>query len=146
MYVEILGKENVVLPTIGDAGIDLIAASEPTFHYSKDGDRMKFLEYSTNVRVAPSSANVHGFVFPRSSISNYDLTLANSVGVIDSSYRGEIKLRFKPTEKLGKIYRKGDKIGQLIFFSPCSLDVVFVDEFKTDSTQRAEGGFGSTGE
>lgn len=147
MYVEILGKENVILPQKGDAGIDLIAESEPIFHYTESGEAVRFIEYSTNVRTAPSSENVHGFIFPRSSISNYDLTLCNSVAVIDSSYRGEIKLRFrKTTTNLAKIYKKGDKIGQLMFFSPCSPDIVFVNEFKTNSTLRAEGGFGSTGE
>lgn len=149
MYVEILNKDGVILPQKGDAGIDLVAADDGT--KDKSG---KFIEYKTGVRIAPSSNSFHGFIFPRSSISNYDLMLANSVAVIDSSYRGEIKLRFKivQNEPMGlgfpafhDFYEKGDKIGQLIFFQPVQPEIVFVDSFENSDTLRGDGGFGSTG-
>jgi dUTPase len=88
---------------------------------------------------------MHGLVFPRSSISKYHLSLCNSVAVIDSSYRGEIKLRFRRLKEMGNFYQKGDKIGQLIFFSPCVPELIFVDKFENKTTLRGEKGFGSTG-
>lgn len=148
IYVEILGEESVILPREGDAGIDLIANTDGTIDYDKHGN-IRFIEYGTGVRIAPSSDHVHGFIFPRSSISNYDLILCNSVATIDSSYRGEVKLRFKllsDSEPVsGKIYQKGDKIGQLIFFQPVTPEIIFVDKFEKSGSVRGEGGFGSTG-
>lgn len=142
--VEILNEQYLEQPKQGDAGIDLIARDDPEFITDKDGDVL-FLEYNTGVRIAPSSNSMHGLVFPRSSISKYHLSLCNSVAVIDSSYRGEIKLRFRRLKEMGNFYQKGDKIGQLIFFSPCIPELIFVDKFENKTTLRGEKGFGSTG-
>jgi dUTPase len=46
---------------------------------------------------------------------------------------------------MGDFYQKGDKIGQLIFFSPCVPELIFVDKLENDTTIRGEKGFGSTG-
>ena len=70
---------------LSDAAADIVATSI-TF----DG---KYIEYGTNLKMLPPDG-YFGAVFPRSSISNYDLILANSVGVIDD-YTGEWKIRFK---------------------------------------------------
>lgn len=102
-------------------------------------------------------------VFPRSSISKTNLILANSIGLIDNDYRNSIKLRFKyifqpedlcAATDLGgrivgkinedKIYKKGQKIGQLKFSQVIDAEFELADEL-TD-TERGEGGFGSTGE
>lgn len=146
--VEIVGEDFIRMPKHGDAGIDLIASEDPTFNL-EDGE-VKYIEYATGVRVAPNNSSIHGFIFPRSSISNYDLILANSVAVIDSSYRGEIKLRFRVINPLNfpkkeRIYQKGDKIAQLIFLKTPCLTPVSVDKFEKPDTVRGEGGFGSTG-
>ena len=154
MFVEVINKQNILPKNHGDLGYDLIASSDPVFDYEN-----QFIEYSTGVRLAPFADTVHGLIFPRSSISNKWLTLANGVGVIDSSYRGEIKLRFRyiwPMHKMteysiiesGKIYKKGDKIGQLVWFPEQILsNYVEVDKFSDcKESERGEGGFGSTGE
>lgn len=83
---------NAVMPTKAhstDAGFDLTATS---CVFDKDGNAT----YGTSLAVEIPSGFV-GLIFPRSSIAKKDLALSNSVGVIDSSYRGEIKFKFKPT-------------------------------------------------
>jgi dUTP pyrophosphatase len=74
---------------IGDAGLDLTATSKG---YDEEKEKIVF---GTGLAVEIPVGYV-GLIFPRSSIVKSFLTLANSVGVIDSGYRGEIKLLFQP--------------------------------------------------
>ena len=132
-------NENAVLPSkrAGDAGYDLTATDFQITH--------QYIEYNTGIAVAIPDGYV-GLLFPRSSVSKYDLILANCVGVIDSSYRGEVKLRFKalPREGVNFIrYDTGDKIGQLVIVPILEPEIEEVNTL--DSTERGEGGFGSTG-
>ena len=71
--------------------------------------------------------------------------LANSVGVIDSNYRGEIKVRFKKTidNSYENIYNVGDRVAQLIIMPYPSIELVEVTELS--DTVRGAGGFGSSG-
>lgn len=86
-----------------------------------------------------------GKIFPRSSISNYPLVLANSVGIVDSDYRGEIQVRFKKLKQWGfeDYLIKGAAIAQLKI-EPVILPL-FTEVDDLSSTERGEGGFGSTG-
>lgn len=141
----------IPLVTPGNAGADLTAI-DITYESEKD----LYLEYDTGIAVEIPEGYV-GLVFPRSSISKTDLTLANAVGIIDSSYRGSIKLRFKgsaelaeqqeqmfgKTIRLGITYRIGDKIGQLVIIPYPTIEYIESDELS--DTQRGDGGFGSTG-
>lgn len=68
--------------------------------------------------------------------------LANCVGVIDSDYRGEVKVKLK-SDNLGKEIRKGDKVAQGMILPVQQVAFDCVEEL-TD-TARGEGGFGSTG-
>jgi len=89
----------------------------------------------------------HGYVgllFPRSSISKTDHYLRNSVGVIDSGYRGEIKIRMSIPALGARQYNKGDKIAQLLIMQIPWVDIVEVSEIS--GSDRGAGGFGSTGE
>ena len=82
--------KNAVIPKYskyGDAGMDLVATS---VDYSNE----YYIEYGTGLAIEIPEGYV-GYVFPRSSNSKYDLQLCNSVGIIDSGYRGEIKLRYR---------------------------------------------------
>ena len=132
---------NAVIPVkahADDAGLDLTATSV------KATD--KYIEYGTGLAVSIPRGHV-GLLFPRSSISNSDLSLANSVGVVDAGYFGEIKLRFK---KIGltdpyfsALYNVGDRIGQLIIMP---IPTVTFDEVSDlGDSERATGGFGSSG-
>ena len=73
-----------------------------------------------------------------------NLVLANCVGVVDSGYRGPVKLRFKELNgPIGGRYKEGDRVGQLIIMPVPNFNCVEVEELT--ETSRGEGGFGSTG-
>lgn len=85
-----------------------------------------------------------GKLYIRSSLAmKYDLTLANSVGVIDSDYRGEVRVLIRNAGCHLHTIRHKDRIAQLIIEPIATPDLV-VSESLTDTT-RAAGGFGSTG-
>lgn len=132
-------NENAIIPSyakLGDAGLDITTTgiNEATESY---------IEYGTGLAIEIPEGFV-GLIFPRSSISKTDLILTNSVGVIDSGYRGEIKLRFKISKEGDiNIYEKGDKIGQLIIIPYPQIEFEEVNELS--STERGEDGFGSSG-
>lgn len=148
----------------GDAGYDIIAASDPFIQgiaiEPENYISIDYIEYDTNLIIEPEDG-YHTYVFPRSSISKYNLTLANSIGLIDNGYRGTVKLRFKYNAQpidykiyennkfcininKNKIYKKGDRIGQLVFAKTLSPAIEVVTSF--EETNRNEGGFGSTGQ
>lgn len=131
--------EDAVIPTKAhenDAGFDLVAISRK---YGLSG----YLEFGTGLAFAIPEGHV-GYIFPRSSISDKNMQLSNSVGVIDSSYRGEITFRFKPSSTGRGTYTIGDKIGQLIVMPIPEVEFVEVDEL--DETERGTSGYGSSGE
>lgn len=117
----------------GDAGLDLTCT---TVCVTK-----QYYEYGTGLATEIPEGFV-GLLFPRSSVSKTQQTLANCVGVIDAGYRGEIKLRYYVNG--GTPYRIGDKIGQLIIMPYPYIEPVLVDDLS--DTERGEGGFGSSGE
>lgn len=127
-------KDGVRIPSYankGDAGLDLVATSKV--------DHYQFIEYGTNLAVEIEEGNV-GLLFPRSSISKTGHRLVNSVGVIDSGYRGEIKVRMSHTNI--QPYQIGDKIAQLVIVE---LPQVLIEEVEDLSdSQRGAGGFGSS--
>lgn len=128
-------QENAIIPAYaneGDAGMDLVAANI-TYEAS-------YIEYGTGLAVAIPKGYV-GLLFPRSSISKKDLSLCNSVGVLDSGYRGQVKLRFKGSNL--DVYQIGERIAQLVVVPIPQCNPVVVDEL--DVTERGDGGFGSSG-
>lgn len=118
-----------------DAGMDLVAVSM--------NETDKYIEYDTGIALEIPNGYV-GLVFPRSSVSKLDLVQANSVGVIDSSYRNSIKVRFKKLKDNGVcIYVPGERIAQLIIL-PYPM-IGFNEVEKLSDSDRGLGGFGSTG-
>lgn len=135
-----------ILPTYskeGDAGMDLTAIS-------KQRDNNGNIVYDTGLAFEIPKGYV-GLLFPRSSNSKTNLRLANSVGVLDSGYRGSVVFKFKDalytrtnsTVEFLKRYEIGDRIGQIIVLPYPQIEFEEVEEL-TD-TDRGEGGFGSTG-
>lgn len=120
----------------GDAGADLVATSVQL----KDNQVI----YGTGIAVEIPEGMV-GLVFPRSSVRNYDLFMSNSVGVIDSGYRGEIMVTFNVKNPSGiqEIYTEGDRIAQLVIVPVPLIQYSEVEELS--ETSRGEGGHGSTG-
>jgi dUTP pyrophosphatase len=121
----------------GDAGADLVATS---FDLSRYGQ----IVYNTGIAVEIPEGMV-GLIFPRSSIRNYDLAMSNSVGVIDSGYRGEIMVTFNYTSKTpdNTIYQVGDRIAQLVIV-PVPL-TQYREVAELSETERGDQGHGSTG-
>ncbi len=83
-----------------------------------------------------------GLLFPRSSVCKTGLRLTNSVGVIDSDYRGGITAVFD-YNKSGEQYKVGDRFAQLMIVA--APYVVFHEAKTLSKTARGEGGYGSTG-
>ena len=145
--------DNAVIPHKAhptDAGFDLTATSCTMDEYGS-------MVYGTGIAVEIPEGYV-GLVFPRSSICKKDMMLTNSVGVIDSGYRSEIKVKFKPTDSFNfydcdiiaeglvggnNIYGIGERIAQLIIMPIPKIEFVEADELS--DSDRGEGGFGSSG-
>lgn len=140
---------SAVIPTyakFGDAGLDLTAVS------ITNENETPYIQYNTGLAVEIPEGYV-GLLFPRSSISKTPYYLSNSVGVIDSGYRGEIAVRFKAAKSIvdgiykgdinPNLYKGGDKIAQLIIIPIPQINLIEVDELS--ESERGESGFGSTG-
>jgi len=159
-------NEKAILPSYakeGDAGLDLYPVEGPIF-------TEKYIEYDFGISVEIPKGFA-GFLFSRSSISKTDLELCNSVGIIDSGYRGSIKARFnfnqfsldflqrfdievagvtqyqrdKLIDKfMNKLsyFEEGKAILQLIIMPVPSIEPEWADELS--ETPRGSGGFGST--
>jgi dUTP pyrophosphatase len=85
-----------------------------------------------------------GLVFPRSSIRKTALQLSNSVGVIDSGYRGELQATFnKLFGGASTTYEVGDRVAQIMIIPHPPIE--FEEADTLSDTERGEGGFGSTG-
>lgn len=133
----------------GDAGMDLTAVSKST-------DEKGNLVYGTGLAFEIPRGYV-GLIFPRSSNANTSLYLTNSVGVIDSQFRGEVKVKYKsivnevvtedgePSLHYINVndYEIGNRVGQIIIMPYPQVQFQVVDELS--ETERGDGGYGSTG-
>jgi len=130
-------NSNTIIPKYahdGDAGMDVYAVSKKIYLNEK------FIEYGTGLQLEIPEGYVC-LVFPRSSISIKTLSQCNSVGVLDSGYRGELKIRFY---KHGdNEYEIGERIGQIIILPFPKIELEEAKELL--DTKRGDGGFGSTG-
>lgn len=119
--------------TDGSAGIDLFA------------NTVQDVNIGTGVHVEIPAGYV-GLLIPRSSWGIKGLKLANTVGVIDSDYRGEIKLVRDPHPTKGFLrVEPGDKIAQLVVV-PCMTKMHRCStRDELSYSDRGDGGFGSTG-
>lgn len=126
-----------------DAGMDLVATSMKVDAYG-------CIVYGTGLAFEIPEGYV-GLIFPRSSNAKYDLILTNHIGVVDSGYRGEVMLKFKPhgawkcnDEIVYKNeYEVGDRVGQLIIMPYPKIEFEEVEELAV--SDRGAGGYGSTG-
>lgn len=160
-------SENAVIPSYakdGDAGMDLTAVSKA---YDKNGN----VVFGTGLAFEIPKGYV-GLLFPRSSSSKTSMRLSNSVGVLDSGYRGEVMFKFKPDstfynplklwwyrfvmnkkpkglslhydEMTEFSYNVGDRIGQIVIMPYPTIE--FEESEELSETERGNGGFGSTNE
>jgi len=133
---------DAIIPTYakaGDAGMDMVATKVI-------GENLGSITYGTDIAMEIPAGFV-GLIFPRSSIRKTNLQLSNSVGVVDSGYRGEIQATFNKIQGIDNIERDSYKIGDRI----CQITIIpyppieFKEVEELNNTERGEGGFGSTG-
>jgi|JFJP01.1.fsa_nt_gi dUTP pyrophosphatase len=140
-----------------DAGFDLFCTSID--------ETLDFIQYHTGIAVEIPEGYV-GLIFPRSSVTKYDLMLKNSVGVIDASYRGEILCRFHETREhldyvqsdksdegtvrllhqprlKRNVFEVGDRVAQIVFLELPKITLIEANELS--DTERGGNGFGSSG-
>lgn len=135
--------ENAVLPMrahTSDAGFDL-TCTRITTTINECGQLM--LVYHTDIAMEIPEGYV-GLLFPRSSIYKKSLRQTNSVGVIDSSYRGEVQVVMATTtDVLPAVYKEGERFCQLVIVKLPDIEITEAEELST--SDRGEDGFGSTG-
>ncbi|MFA6842989.1 MAG: dUTP diphosphatase [Bacilli bacterium] len=124
--------------TDGAAGFDLTAVS-----MSADSNHKGVLVYDTGIAVEIPNGFV-GLLFQRSSVYKTKTSLCNAVGVIDSDYRGTIKLAYR-CEAEAEPYRVGNRVGQIVFVPAPAVELVEVNDDELSDTSRGVGGYGSTG-
>ena len=138
MLVKLL-NEYAQLPTRGSkdaAGVDLYCP----FHIKVPADSQKKIPLGIAVEIPEGHM---GLLVPRSSMSKTPLRCANSVGIIDADYRGELSIAYENISCSDYMIFRGDRIAQLIIVP---IAVVDVEEAQTLSeTERGAGGYGSTG-
>ncbi|MDU7338083.1 MAG: dUTP diphosphatase [Clostridium sp.] len=134
---------NAVLPqraTPGSAGMDLVACLQEPVQLLPGGRAM----VPTGLAMALPTAEWVGLVYARSGLAvRHGITLSNCVGVIDSDYRGEIRVGLCNLGQEAYTIEPGERIAQLVITPVLLPPVEQVDEL--DSTERGTGGFGSTG-
>lgn len=137
MEIEYLGDE-IAYANPGDAGADLTASEAVTL---EPGERRLV---GTGVRVALPEGTV-GMVTPRSGLAfRAGLSIVNAPGIVDSGYRGEIKVCLINLDGESPIQiEAGDRIAQLVVVPVVRATFVRVEAL--DETVRGEGGYGSTG-
>lgn len=134
-------SEGAALPSRanpGDAGLDLYASEAA---HLGPGER-----WSVGTGIAVEIPDGHaGLVLPRSGLAReHGIALVNSPGLIDSGYRGEVRVLLLNTDP-AEVFRlkPGDRIGQLLVVPIATTEPVEVSELAASA--RGEGGFGSSG-
>jgi dUTP pyrophosphatase len=122
---------------LGDAGADLVASEN---HAIAPGERAIV---GTGLAMAIPEGYA-GFVLPRSGLATrHGITVANAPGLIDSGYRGELRVGLiNHSDEMFSV-KTGDRIAQLVIMAVETVE--YVEAATLDETPRGSGGFGSTG-
>ena len=155
-------KENAVVPkraTDGSAGADLYACIDQPIELCPG----QLVKIPTGIAIELADKGLAAFLFARSGLGvKHGITLSNSVGVVDSDYRGEICVILENTSpesykgesellltdkgnKKGPYHvKKGDRIAQMVVAKYEKAEFAMTESVETIGINR-EGGFGSTG-
>jgi dUTP pyrophosphatase len=141
IFIKVL-RPDAVMPRYaneGDAGCDLVAAEPCTL---KAGGGRALI--ATGLAIAIPEGH-GGFVLPRSGLATkHGVTLANAPGLIDSGYRGELKVALVNLDADNDYHiKQGDRIAQLVVLPLVVSHFQVVEELP--SAARGAGGFGSSG-
>lgn len=136
-------SENAAVPqraTKGSAGLDLSACIDSDVIIAPGEIRL----IPTGLAAAVSE-NAALMIYPRSGLaSKHGIALANCVGVVDSDYRGEIKIPLINHGSEAFTVTNGMRIAQMVVTPVLLPDIKETDTL--DETDRGSGGFGSTGQ
>ncbi len=121
----------------GDAGLDLFVLEEQTFEAGETG------ALHLGIQCEPDDGRAY-LLMPRSSISRTPLRMANSIGLIDGGYRGEIIAMCDNIRNEAYTVQRGDRLFQLVALDGSAIEYELREELTT--TSRGSGGFGSTGQ
>ena len=126
--------------TPGSAAMDLCACLDGDVTLNAGARQV----LPTGVAIALPSADYVALICARSGLaSKHGITMANGVGVIDSDYRGELRVALFNESDTDYTIHDGDRIAQLMVLPVVRPTLEFVEEL--DETERGAGGFGSTG-
>lgn len=135
-------KPGATVPTMGSkfaAGADLYSAEDADVVIGPG--ETKFIGTGLAMEIPEGYV---GLVYARSGLAcKRGLAPANKVGVVDSDYRGEIKVALHNHGKEAQTVEKGERIAQIVIAPYLSVNYEEADELS--ETERGEGGFGSTG-
>ena len=120
----------------GDAGLDLYVIESMEFKPNET----KLIKLGLSCEPADGKAY---YLMPRSSISKTPLRMANSIGLIDGGYRGEIMACCDNIKDFACTVKKGERLFQLVAFDSSPITYSIIEELS--STKRGNKGFGSTG-
>ena len=134
-------RDDAVLPTrayASDAGLDLVACER---HELAPGERALV---GTGIAVAIPEGHA-GLVTPRSGLAaEHGITIVNTPGLVDSGYRGELRVILHNTDGGGTfVVEQGMRIAQLVVVSVPHAELREVEALP--ASERGEGGFGSSG-
>lgn len=138
MFIKKIGNHDLPIPerqTKGAAGYDLQASDD----YILNANERKLIStgYAWHI-----DDGLVGIIKDRSSMA-YKYGLSTMAGVIDSDYRGEVKVLLHNTLNVYQTIKKGDRIAQMVVVPHYSDKLQLIDDL--DDTSRGSGGFGSTG-
>ena len=136
-------RDNAVIPkraTEFSAGADLYACIDQPVTIEPSG----LAKIPTGIAIELPKADLAAFLFARSGLGvKYGITLSNSVGVVDSDYRGEICVGLCNVSDKPYTIQPNERIAQMVIMPVVLADFVETDELS--DTLRGEGGFGSSG-
>ena len=125
-----------------NAGFDLFI---PKQYILDTGYKSQMVDLDVKCEMSYEGQNTGFFLFPRSSISKTPLVLANHTGIIDSGYRGSLMAAVRNLDQTRYTIDANTRLFQICHPSLCPVVVEIVDESELSSTERNDGGFGSTG-
>ncbi len=126
--------------TPGSAGLDLRACVDSAVHVAPGQTTL----VPTGMAIHLADPGLAAMILPRSGLGHkHGIVLGNLVGLIDSDYQGELMVSVWNRGNEGFTLNPMDRIAQLVIVPVLKVAMNVVDEF--DSSERGEGGFGSTG-
>ena len=129
--------------TSGSGGMDIRSPNDYVL------PSRKTLTIPTGLAVWIEDPKFCGMLLSRSGLASRGIVLANSIGLIDSDYQGELKVCLYNRGSIPFAIHRGDRIAQLVIVKIKQIkprnSIRVVDQFEHE-TERGTGGFGSTGE